>query len=71
VFTTGCIVLSIIITGIISYIVISHSHSISERLGNNGKNVLERIMGLLVLVIGVQMLINGAQGVLQLWGIIA
>lgn len=67
-FAIGCIIFSILLTSVISYVVISHSHHITQKLGNNGKNVIERIMGLLVLVIGIQMIINGTYGVLQLWG---
>jgi multiple antibiotic resistance protein len=61
---------SILFTGLASFFILYYSHFIDGYLGHNGKNVVERIMGLIVLVIGVQFFINGFEGVLTTWGII-
>jgi multiple antibiotic resistance protein len=61
---------AIIITSTLAFFILSQSTRLAKALGQNGVNVLERIMGLLVLVIGIQFFINGAHGVLLSWGIL-
>jgi len=60
----------ILLLGVLSFVILSKAHSIAGFLGTNGKNVLERILGLLVLVVGVQFFINGTKGILMSWGFI-
>lgn len=64
------LVAAIVLMAVLSYLLLSRAHVISDFLGKNGKNVVERILGLLVLVVGVQFFINGVHGVLMLWGLI-
>ena len=63
------LIFAIIIVCILSYFVISRADYIGRYLGETGKHVSERIMGLIVLVVGVQFVINGIEGLLQAWGI--
>lgn len=62
---------AIIITSALAFIIFSQSSWLSRILGHNGVNVMERILGLIVLVIGIQFFINGAHGILAGWGLIA
>ena len=66
-FDIATLIFSIILVCIISYFVISRAHYIDRRLGETGRHVTERIMGLIVLVVGVQLMINGVEGLLIGW----
>lgn len=48
-----------IIIGIISYFVLINAKILTKSLGHTGSNVVGRLMGLIVLVMGVQFMING------------
>lgn len=67
-FDIATLVFSIILVCVICYFVISRAHYIDRRLGETGRHVTERIMGLIVLVVGVQLIINGVEGLLIGWG---
>jgi multiple antibiotic resistance protein len=55
---------AILAVTLISYIVLSRASTVQKFLGETGRNVINRIMGLIVLVVGVQFIINGARNVL-------
>ena len=63
------LIFAIIIVCLLSYFILSRADYIGRYLGETGKHVSERIMGLIVLVVGVQFVINGIEGLLQAWGI--
>lgn len=64
------VILAIIIVSILSYIILSRAEKIFEKIGENGKNVIHKILGLIVVVVGVQFIINGIENSLELWGFI-
>jgi len=63
------LIFAIIIVCLLSYFILSRADYIGRYLGETGKHVTERIMGLIVLVVGVQFVINGIEGLLQARGI--
>jgi multiple antibiotic resistance protein len=60
------LVLAIILVCFVSYIILRQSVAIEKYIGKNEHDAINRIMGLIVLVIGVQFLINGILGVISL-----
>jgi multiple antibiotic resistance protein len=56
---------SIVLTLLVSWIVLSLAPLVVKRVGQTGLNVMTRIMGLLVTVIGVQFVINGTTAVVR------
>jgi multiple antibiotic resistance protein len=52
--------LAIVLSLAICWLVLSAAPALTRRLGQTGMNVLTRLMGLLVMVIGAQFVINGA-----------
>lgn len=62
----GSLVLAIISVSIISYFILRQSLMIDKYLGKNELAVIDKILGLIVLVIGIQFIINGVIGVLSL-----
>ena len=67
---SATLIFAIIIVCLLSYFILSRADYIGRYLGETGKHVTERIMGLIVLVVGVQFVINGIGGLLQAWGIV-
>ena len=63
------LIFAIIIVCLLSYFILSRADYIGRYLGETGKHVTERIMGLIVLVVGVQFVINGIEGLLQARGV--
>ncbi len=55
------VVLAIIITAIISWLVLRGATALRRYLGVNGVNSLSRIMGFLLVCIGIQFMINGVR----------
>jgi len=53
------ILLAILTCTFLSYFILAKSELIEQRIGKNGQRVTERIIGLIVLVVGVQLIING------------
>ena len=60
--------LSAILVGVVTLPLLVLAPAVLERLGRTTLNVVIRIMGLLVMVVAVQFVINGATGVLSSWG---
>jgi multiple antibiotic resistance protein len=54
----------ILILGFLTYIFLANAEVLKRTLGHNGVNVIERLMGLIVLVIGVQFIIDALRVVL-------
>ena len=55
-----CIVhINILITLIITYIILLLGKKISKKIGTTGIRIIQRIMGLILLVISIQFIING------------
>jgi multiple antibiotic resistance protein len=61
--------LAIIIVCALSYFIISRADTVDRFIGENGKNVIDKVMGLIVLVVGVQFVINGITSIIR--GVIA
>lgn len=64
------IALAIFITCILSFVILQGSTKMSQWLGRTGAKVVERIFGLLVLVIAAQFLFNGISGYLSAIGVV-
>ena len=69
-FMTIQIGVAAIVVMVLSYIVLSESDRIVRYIGEAGKEAIEKIMGLIVLVVGVQFMINGMKAVLVTWGVL-
>ena len=68
--TQGAMVfVSIVLVLAVAWIILSAAPAVVQRLGQTGLNVLTRIMGLLVAVIGVQFVINGVGVVVEGWAL--
>jgi multiple antibiotic resistance protein len=61
----GLLFSAIIIVIFLSYFIISRADAVDKFIGENGKNVIDKVMGLIVLVVGVQFVINGITSILQ------
>jgi multiple antibiotic resistance protein len=70
VFMTLQLAIAVIAVMALSYIVLSEADRIVRYIGEAGKEAIEKIMGLIVLVVGVQFLINGIRAVLLTWGVV-
>jgi multiple antibiotic resistance protein len=57
------VAIGIAITALISYIVLRAATKLDKILGTNGMNAMARIMGFLLICIGIQFVINGVKGV--------
>lgn len=63
--TSGSLViLAILVVCFLSYFILAKADSINRFLGETGRRVSDRLMGLLVLVVGVQFVMNGISGFL-------
>jgi multiple antibiotic resistance protein len=69
-FDYGVVVVAILVAVLITWICLRESNLVLKILGRNGIGALTRIMGFLLICIGVQMMITGFHGVLVTWGII-
>lgn len=58
------VILSILFVSLISFAVLSQAYIIQKFLGRVGTSVLERLMGIIVLVVAVQFVFNGISGYL-------
>jgi len=56
------LVISIVLISIIAYFTLINAHALDKILGENGVRVIDKILGLIVLVIGVQFIIKGIGG---------
>ncbi|HEY0946504.1 MAG TPA: MarC family NAAT transporter [Opitutaceae bacterium] len=57
------IILGIVVVAVISFVTLSLSSRIVRLIGVNGMNALTKIMGFLILCIGIQFVVNGVVGV--------
>lgn len=65
------VAVAVIAVMVVSYIVLSEADRIVRYIGEAGKEAIERIMGLIVMVVGVQFVINGIKALLVSWGFVA
>ena len=54
--------IAILLVSLISWIVVKNAQKLDSKLGKVGTNVVERVLGLLVLVMAAQFLFNGITG---------
>jgi multiple antibiotic resistance protein len=64
------ILIAIVIVMAVSYFVLIKGDTIDNFLGETGRRVADRIMGLIVMVVGVQFIINGVVGIVLGWPIL-
>ena len=57
------IILGIIVVAIITYITLRLSENVVKIIGVNGMNALSKVMGFLILCIGIQFVVNGVLGI--------
>jgi multiple antibiotic resistance protein len=56
------LVMSVVVIMIIAYFLLINAHVLDKVLGENGVRVIDKLLGLIVLVMGVQFVINGIVG---------
>ncbi len=59
------IIIGILVVAIITYSTLSLSDRVVRVIGANGMNALSKVMGFLILCIGIQFVVNGVLGVVQ------
>jgi multiple antibiotic resistance protein len=64
------VAVAVIVVMVVSYIVLAEADRIVRYIGEAGKEAIEKIMGLIVMVFGVQFVINGIRAILFSWGFI-
>jgi multiple antibiotic resistance protein len=57
------IILGIITVALITYVTLSLSEHVVKVIGTNGMNALSKVMGFLILCIGIQFVVNGVRGI--------
>jgi len=60
----GTLLLAVLITMIIFYFVLRAGDQVSKKIGVTGMRVIQRIMGLILMVIAVQFVINGVETII-------
>lgn len=63
------VAMAILILGFLAWIMLREAHYLTKIIGRTGTKALEKILGLIVLVIAVQFLFNGISGYLEAIGI--
>jgi multiple antibiotic resistance protein len=61
------ILASIIIVCLIAYLLLIKAHSIDKYLGKTGISVIDKVLGLIVIVIGIQFIVSGLGGIVPTW----
>ena len=61
------ILLAIIAMCLVSFLVLVNADKVHKYLGRTGKATVDKIVGLIVLVIGIQFIINGIDGLMMEW----
>ena len=61
----GTLLIAVIITMIIFYFILRAGDKVGKKIGVTGMRVIQRIMGLILMVIAVQFVINGAETILR------
>lgn len=69
-FSVVAVSVAIVAVCFLSYLVLSQADRVVRYLGVSGKEAVEKIMGLIVMVVGVQFVINAIHSLLVSWGII-
>ncbi len=59
------VILAIFLVSLVSYVVLSNSDILEKKIGELGRRIIGRLMGLIVLVIGVQFVINGTLSIIK------
>jgi len=67
---TGFVILAALVVCLLTYIILSRAFMVQKFMGESGRDVVDRVMGLIVLVVGVQFVISGVEGLLIQWAII-
>ena len=70
VFNMLALVLAIILVCVIAYFLMREAKYIHKVLGETGQDIADKLIGLIILVVGIQFIINGVQGILTNWHII-
>ena len=61
----GILIFTIIFTMVLTFFIFRGADKLSERFGTTGLRIIQRIMGILLMVIAVQFVINGVTAVLM------
>ena len=64
-FESALVLFSILMVCIVTFVILSKADIIEKRMGEMGRKIIGRIMGIIVLVIGVQFIINGTVSVIR------
>lgn len=64
------VAVSILAVAVTAFIVLAESDRVVAWLGETGKDVVEKVMGLIVMVVGTQFVINGVHALLSSWGLL-
>ena len=64
-YSFAILLLAVIITMVIFYIILRTGNFLSKRIGLTGMRVIERMMGLILMVIAVQFVINGVETIIN------
>jgi len=72
--TTGiadilAIIIAIVSVCVLSYIILTRANLIEKRIGETGRKVIDKVMGLIVFVVGIQFIINGVEGLIRSWAV--
>jgi multiple antibiotic resistance protein len=59
----AAIILGILVVAVISYVTLRLSENVVRVIGANGMNALSKVMGFLILCIGIQFVVNGILGI--------
>lgn len=66
---TASVVIAVLLVCWISYWLLVNADKVNKVIGRTSKKIIEKLLGLIVLVVGVQFFINGVTNLLILWGI--
>ena len=69
-FNVIALVAAIIAVCVIAYFLMREAKYIQKVLGETGQDIADKLIGLIILVVGIQFMINGIQGILTNWHII-
>jgi len=58
------IILGILVVAVITFITLQLSERVVRVIGANGMNALSKVMGFLILCIGIQFVVNGVLGII-------
>ena len=65
VYSIGTLLIAVLITMIIFYFILRAGDGFGKRFGGTGMRVIQRIMGLILMVIAVQFVINGLETIVK------